>query len=279
MLTPSEEDRVLARAYVPEHIPGYVRAISEADPYLLNDYVCFRMADTLLINGYSLGTSSDETLLGEAVESAVSRFHPDHVALIAPKIPETLAAGQTRERDQYYRLDLNRVTRDAKLRNLLRRAARDARVEPSRELREEHRSLIADFLHSHPVAEEIRYIFGRIAAYVSTVPTARIFSLRDGAGALVAFDVAEFAARDYAFYQFNFRSKALHLPGASDLLLDALIATARTEGKRFLNLGLGINPGVRGFKEKWGGEIFLPYEYSRYRPGSRSFLDLLWRWL
>lgn len=279
MLTPAEEGFVLAHAYVPEHIPGYVQAISGADPYLLDDYLCFRIADTLLINGYSLETSFDETALERAAASAISRFKPDQVALIAPKIPETLAADQPRERDQYFRLDLNRVTRDAKLRNMLRRATREAHVESSRDIREEHRSLIAEFLLDHPVAEEITYIFERIPEYVSVVPTARVFSLRDAGGALVAFDVAEFAARDYAFYQFNFRSRKFYVPGASDLLLDAVIATAQSEGKRFLNLGLGINPGVRRFKEKWGGAPFLQYEYCRYRPGGRSLLDALWRTL
>jgi hypothetical protein len=277
MLTSAEEGFVLARAYVPEHVPGYVQAISSADPYLLGDYLCFRIADSLLINGYSLNISSDETALRHVVESAVARFKPSHVALIAPKIPETLAAGQPRERDQYYQLDLTRVTRDAKLRNMLRHADRSVRVECSRDIREEHLCLIAEFVLGHAVAEEIKYILARIPEYLSAVPTARVFSARDGTDTLVAFDVAEFAARDCAFYQFNFRSRKQYVPGASDLLLDAVIGAAQAEGKRLLNLGLGINSGVRRFKEKWGGKPFLLYEYCRYQPGPRSLLDALWR--
>jgi hypothetical protein len=275
MLTPAEEQRVLIHAYVPEHVSGYVSAISGAEPCLLGDYLCFHVRDFLLVNGYPLESSFDEAVLSRTIESAVSRFKPRHVAVIAPKIPGAVAAGQARERDECYRLDLSRVRRDAKLRNVLRRASRDARVETSRELREEHRSLIAEFLDTHPVDGEIKYIFGQIPAYVSAVPTARVFSARDGTGTLVAFDVTEFGARDYAFYQFNFRSRTHAVPGASDLLLDAVIAAARSEGKRALNLGLGINPGVRRFKEKWGGEPFLSYEYCRYAPGPFRLLDLL----
>jgi hypothetical protein len=206
---------------------------------------------------------------------AVSRFRPRHVALIAPEIPDRLAAERPRERDECHRLDLLQLAPDGKLRNMIRRARRDARVESSHDIREEHRSLIAEFLEAHPVGEEIRYIFGRIPAYVSAAPTARVFSARDRAGALVAFDVAEFGAVEYAFYQFNFRSRRYDVPGASDLLLDAVITAARSEGKRFLNLGLGINPGVRRFKEKWGGRPFLGYECCRYAPGRPTLFDAL----
>jgi len=275
MITPPEERLILSHAYVPEHLPGYVHAISGAEPYLLGHYLCFRVEDSLLFNGYPLEIPFDEATLGRAIESAVTRFRPRHVALIAPKIPEALAAGQPRERDQCYRLDLTQAVRDAKLRNMLRRASQDARVESSRDIGEEHLSLIDEFLLVHPVSEESRYIFERIPAYVSAVPTARVFSARNRTGALIAFDVAEFGARDYAFYQFNFRSRKHYVPGASDLLLDAVIATAQSEGRRFLNLGLGINPGVRRFKEKWGGKPFLAYEYCRYAPGPPTMFDLL----
>lgn len=275
MISPPEECFITDHAYVPEHLPGYVHVIAGGEPYLLGDYLCFRTGDSLLVNGYPLRGPFDEAALGRAIESAVSRFTPRHVALIAPKIPATLAAGQPRECDQSYRLDLLRVARDAKLRNMLRRASRAAQVESSRDIREEHRSLIVEFLDTHPVGEEIRFIFERIPAYVSAVSTARVLNVRDGAGALVAFDVAEFGAKNYAFYQFNFRSQKHYVPGASDLLLDAVIAAAQSEGKRFLNLGLGINPGVRGFKEKWGGRPFLPYEYCRYAPGRPTLFDAL----
>ena len=30
-------------------------------------------------------------------------------------------------------------------------------------------------------------------------------------------------------------------------------------GKKYINLGLGINPGVTFFKTKWGGVPFLPH--------------------
>jgi hypothetical protein len=63
---------------------------------------------------------------------------------------------------------------------------------------------------------------------------------------------------------FNFRCRKRNVPGASDLLLHEIIEQARGQGKRFLNMGLGINDGVSFFKKKWGAEPFLPYRYRLY---------------
>ncbi len=54
-----------------------------------------------------------------------------------------------------------------------------------------------------------------------------------------------------------------------------MIATAQFMGKRFLNPGLGIHPGVRRFQEQWGGKPFLPSEYCRYCPGRPKPFDAL----
>ncbi len=38
-----------------------------------------------------------------------------------------------------------------------------------------------------------------------------------------------------------------------------MVKLALTEGKKTVNLGLGVNAGIRRFKEKWGGAPFLNY--------------------
>jgi hypothetical protein len=74
---------------------------------------------------------------------------------------------------------------------------------------------------------------------------------------------------------FNFRSETRYVPGASDLLLSAVIGQAIAEEKKYLNLGLGINPGVAFFKEKWGGAVFLPHACCLYHPPRKGFLEML----
>jgi hypothetical protein len=161
----------------------------------------------------------------------------------------------------------------SKIGNMVRRAGRELTVEKSREFREDHQTLIDRFLRSREVEEGTGIIFSRIAPYLSSVPTARVFSARDSGGRLAGFDVADFGAEEYAFYLFNFRSRDAAVPGTSDLLLHALIREAQEQGKRYLNLGLGINDGVVFFKEKWGARSFLPHQSLVYRPSSPSFFD------
>ena len=59
----------------------------------------------------------------------------------------------------------------------------------------------------------------------------------------------------------------------SDLLLAALIERSRQQGKRFINLGLGINPGIAAFKLKWGAEKFLHYSAYVQRLGEQVPLE------
>lgn len=277
MLTPADVSFVSAHAYVLEHVPGYVTAISGTEPHLLGDYLCYRGEGSLVFVGYPLGSPFDPAALREALDAALSRFAPRSVALTAPALPMPAGAWQARESDHYYRLELSGLRIQGKLASLIRRAARETRVKSVGRMGEEHAGLIADFLRLHQVSDETRYIFARIPEYVASTPTARVFEARDGGGNLIAFDVAEFGARDYAFYQFNFRSRTRSVPGASDLLLHEVIQAAREEGKRFVNLGLGINEGVASFKRKWGAVPFLEYEFCRFRPRRPTLLDALLR--
>ena len=75
----------------------------------------------------------------------------------------------------------------------------------------------------------------------------------------MAFNIVDLGAADYAFYLFSFRSSKINVPGASDLLFHAMVNLAQTEGKKAVNLGLGVNAGIRRFKEKWGARPFLNY--------------------
>lgn len=279
MISQPEERLILDHAYVPEHVPGYVRAISGAEAHLVEEYLCYAAEASLIFIGYPLRSPFQEEAMREALNAALSRFRPKQVALIAPAISLDRGAIRQRDRDHYYRLDLSTLTVQANVRNMIRRASGEVRVERGQEMEQEHVRLVSEFLESHPVGQDTGYLYERIPAYVSAVSTAWVLSARNGAGSLAAFAVAELAARDYAFYQFSFRSKHSYVPGTSDLLLYALVEAARQEGKSFVNLGLGIHPGVMRFKEKWGGKPFLPYEYCRYAPGPSRPFDLFLRQL
>jgi hypothetical protein len=275
MITAAEEDHIERYAYLPEHVPEYVTAISQTEPFLFGDFLVYAKKGHFILVGYPFNEAFEEKRMERALEDAVKSLKPVSVSLLAPSIPSSLDNCLHPPTDHYYRLDLSTISISQKSRNLLRRAGREVSVEKNPHFDQEHKKMVEEFLKTHSADEATRFIFQRIDTYLSSSKTASIFEARTGDGDLVAFDVAEFKPRDYAVYMFNFRSVSRYIPGASDLLLSAVMQQAIAEGKKYINLGLGINPGVAFFKEKWGGVVFLPYAFCLYHPTGKGLLEML----
>jgi hypothetical protein len=271
MITPEEEEFIARHAYVPEHLPGYGKVFSGGEPFLVEDYLCYLREGTLIFVGYPLKKPYDERKMQALLPEIVRRFRPSRVALMAPSCSDP--AGERKSADHYYLLDLKSARVSSKVKNMIRRAGRELRIEKSREFQADHRKIIDDFLESREVEEGTRMIFAKIGDYLSSVSTAWVFEARDSEGRLAGFDVADFAAQDYAFYLFNFRARPSPVAGTSDLLLQALIREGQELGKSFVNLGLGINEGVAFFKKKWGGRPFLRHEVILFSPSRPSFWE------
>ncbi len=275
MITTGQEEYIESHAYVPEHIPAYVTAISQTEPFLFGDFLVYSKKNLSIFIGYPLKEPFDEKRMGRALEDAIKRFKPETVSLVAPSISPPFKDRVHPASDHYYRLDLSSISISQKLRNMLKRARRELSVEKSKLWDEDYRRTVEEFLKARPVDEETRFIFQRIDGYLSASKTAWIFDARTTRGELVAFDVAEFKPKDCALYMFNFTSHARYVPGASDLLLFEVVQQAKAEGKKYINLGLGINRGVTFFKEKWGGVAFLPYASCLYHPARKESLETL----
>lgn len=275
MITTAQEEYIEHHAYVPEHIPQYVCPISQTEPHLFGDFLVYAKRGHFILVGYPLNEVFEEKRLGRALEDAVKCLKPASVSLIAPVIPTSLQQGSHPSTDHYYRLELSTVSISQKSRNMLRRAGRELSVGVNLQFGQEHRKMVDAFLKTHSADEATRFIFRRIDTYLASSKTASIFEARTGDGDLVAFDIAEFKPKDYAVYMFNFRSESRYIPGASDLLLSVVIQQAIADGKKYINLGLGINPGVAFFKEKWGGVAFLPHTFCLYHPPQKGLLEML----
>ena len=59
MLKNSDIKHIHRYAYLPEHLPDYVRAVSGAEPFLHRNYLYFFNKKHLVFNGYPLGPDSD----------------------------------------------------------------------------------------------------------------------------------------------------------------------------------------------------------------------------
>jgi hypothetical protein len=277
MITTAELTHINSHAYVPEHIPAYVTAVSDAEPYLFQPFLCYRKDETLIFIGYPLKEPFEERKMNKALDRAIKELKPVRIALIAPSAGIYKEADcAEKASDTFYRLDTQAIRVPQKVRNMVNRASRSLSVETGADFGDDHLRMIAEFLDTHDIGKDTRYIFDRIPMYVAASQTAIVMNARDSEGKLVAFDIAEFGAKDYAFYMFNFAPRKLYVPGVSDLLLNQLIQSARERGKRFINLGLGINKGVAFFKVKWAGAPFLAYEFCQYEVRRKQVMDDLW---
>ncbi|UCB49948.1 MAG: hypothetical protein JSW56_03400 [Deltaproteobacteria bacterium] len=256
MLNTEERRLVYEHAYLPEHLPDYVEAISGAEVHLqADDYLCFSRGSHLIFIGYPL---KDETSdIERAYQVACERFRPSTLAIIAPKIWLPPQKYEAQPEDSYYRLDLPLVSIDAEVAYMVRRAGRELRVEVG-VFGKEHNRLVKGFISGRELGQEQKKIYREIPSYLKRSKTAHLLEARKG-DRLVAFNIVDMGSAHYAFFLFNVRSMKSHVPGASDLLFHEMVRLAEREGKEALNLGLGINPGVRRFKEKWGGKPFLTH--------------------
>jgi hypothetical protein len=255
MLNDRERQWIYRHAYLPEHLPDYVEAVSGAEPFLHRNYICFFSNEHLIFNGYPLEPDSDPP--ARMYDFICERFQPRTVAVIASAI--WLPAEQCKQQaaDCYYRLDLPLTLIDAAVAYMLRRARRDLQVSRG-SFGEEHKKIIKAFVAGHRFNRRQKYLFQHIPQYLKASDSAVLFEARR-ANELVAFTIVDLGSADYAFYQFSFRSSKINVPGASDLLFHAMVNLSHTEGKKAVNLGLGVNAGIRRFKEKWGGVPFLNY--------------------
>lgn len=178
---------------------------------------------------------------------------------IGPEIPPELAA-ECRERQSnvYYRLNLPATIKPALAREV-RVAAASLTVTAGRAFTAEHVALADELLARASLPPMVAALYRAMPDYVARSPSAAVLEARDATGRLVAFTVVEGAAHAFDAYVLGAYSRRHYAPHASDLLTATMIALAQAAGKRWLDLGLGINAGVRGFKEKWGAAPFLPH--------------------
>lgn len=278
-LSPEQEAHILARAYVPEHIPALMAGVSGAQPFLLGDYLCLAKENWLIFVGYPLdGRFTVERTAG-ALAQARATYHPQVLWFIGPEVPADLAAGcRDRQSDIYYRLDLPAPVKSARRREV-RVAAAALTVAAGRAFTAEHLRLADELIARASLPPMVTGLYRAMPDYVARAPGAVVLEARDAAGRLVAFTVVEQAAASFDVYVLGAYSRRVYVPHASDLLCATMIERAQAAGKGWINLGLGVNAGIRRFKEKWGGTPYLAYESCEWRQGSDSpWIDALAEW-
>jgi len=272
MISPEDEAYILERAFVPEHILNLMVPISKGEPFLKEEYLVFVKDNWLILVGYPLEGNFSQERCERVLKQAVETFRPEYLWFIGPEIPPSLQGScKERQTDQYYKFDLNQTKLKSSLQRVTDKASKELIVERGHSISKEHEALISELLKREKLPPRLRELYRAMPDYVAHSSTACVLNARDKNGKLCAFFVVELGAKNFSTYVLGSHSKKHYVSHASDLLFLEMIKLTREHGKNTVNLGLGVNEGIRRFKEKWGGIPFLNYEFcERYYGYTRT---------
>ncbi|MEW6263327.1 MAG: hypothetical protein AB1641_09630 [Thermodesulfobacteriota bacterium] len=266
MMSEVEISDTLRRAYVPEHSVGLMASVSGGEPYLTEELLVFRRRDLIIVIGYPLDRRFEVQDFELKLDRIKKKFNPARMSLIASQIPPFIDKSRgERESDYYYVLDLENLDLKSGSIRAAGRAIRTGRIERRRHLDDSHRELAEDFTARVVLPPRVRALLSAMWTYTDQAQEAWVLNARDGQGRLAAFYVLDLAPGDFVTYVIGGHSKTNYLPGAADALMMELINLSREHKKKYVHLGLGVNEGIRRFKEKWGGRAWLKYESAEFR--------------
>jgi hypothetical protein len=276
MITPKDEEYVLAQAYVPEHIVSLMVLISKGEPSLIEDHLVFVKDNWLILIGYPLDQKFSTERSEKIIHQTLETFRPEILLFIGPQIPASLLSTcQERETDEYHHLDLEKVKVKASLQRAVDKASQELTIERGHLISKEHEALISELLKREKLPPRVRGLYRAMPDYVFHSSTACVLNARDKREKLCAFYIIELGAKHFSTYVLGTHSKKHYVPHASDLLFFEMIKLTREHEKNIINLGLGVNQGIRRFKEKWGGVPSLHYEFCECSYGQRKRIPLI----
>jgi hypothetical protein len=275
MLTTEEKAYILEHAYVPEHCIRLMTHVSGGEPFLIDDYFICHRDNWIILIGYPIEDNFNLKNFDAVVFKVREKFHPDFVSLVAPEMPPALTSTcQESESDAYFTLQTQKAVIRSPLKRNLKKARQNLRVESSSSMQEAHQVLMQEFVERTQPSDRVKRLLFKMPEFVARAETAFVLNAWDKANKLAAFYVVDFEARQFSNYIIGCHSRVNYVLGASDLLLFELINLSLEFNKDYIHLGLGVNAGIRRFKEKWGGVPTRRYEMCELALKKPSILDI-----
>lgn len=266
------------QARVPEHSLPLMQAMSGGQFQVIDHYLFFSGHDLagkpwLTAIGYPLQGRYSQEAFARAIDQAICQ-QPDPEATacfaIAPAMPAGLA-NQVVDQDRYYLLAAGSPT-PARLRGPLKRLCQSLQVVESTSFSPGHRRLWAEFLaradreKKRDLAPHVRELYSATPAALSKAGgSLRLLSALDAQGNVVACLLLDYAPQRFVAYVLGAHSRQHYVAHAADLLFAEMLERAKKAGKRYVHLGLGVDPGILRFKLKWGAKPWLPYQMAAWQ--------------
>lgn len=266
---------VLEHAWVPEHSVELMVAISGAEAYLEKDHIYYWDGERLIFVGYPLQGRFKLKTLEQILDGIVKSLGPSYVNVVAPELPESMIAScQELDKDEYWRIDLGLFVLNGVLKRAVRRAQRECGLKRGRQFHSEHKQLIEEFVKRKNMSMRAKALYFSAEKLLEQTSTVEMLEVRNQSG-LVAFSMVDMGPNNFSTYLLGASSARFLTPGANDLLMYQMVLMAAEAGKGFLNVGLGLNEGIRKFKSKWRAEPYIGYNHCGFQSKKPSLLDLI----
>jgi hypothetical protein len=246
MISPIDEEYILTRAYVPEHIVSLMVSLSKGEPFFVEDHLIFAKDNWLILVGYPLDGMFSQERCERVLKQAVETFRPEYLWFIGSETTPSL-------------ID----------------TCKELIVERTHSTSKEHKELIAELLRREELPPRIKELYRAMPDYVAHSSSVCVLNALNQQGKLSAFYIVDLGAKNFSTYLIGTHSKKHYVPHASDLLFSEMINLTADHGKNTINLGLGVNEGIRRFKEKWGGVPYLNYEFCERFYGYTRTVSLI----
>lgn len=247
---------------IPEHSLRLMTAMAGGNPLLAGNYVFYAADGWMEAIGYPIAGEYDSIAFMEAIEAVKTYTKAEDIYLIAPEIPHDFRSGIL-EQDRFYVLGVNAQI-PGRLSHQAERAALQLKIDETTEFTPDHRRLWTEFLEYKQGAMN-----GRVRELYRKTPKVvgdkiRLLNARNSEGNLVACLLLDYSPANFTSYILGAHSRKFNIPHAMDLLFMHMLQNAAKEGKKFVNLGLGVNEGILRFKKKWGACASLPFQMAEW---------------
>lgn len=267
---------ILEHAKIPEHNPKLMMAISRGKAFYEEDFLGYHHDNWLVFIGYPVAGDFSVHSLGATIDWALKEYPVSSLWLIAPELPTGLADfASLMQSDRYYKLELTDYRLPSELRRIVRKTMASLRVDTTRRYSSAHQQLVQEFLQHHELPPLVASLYQNLPEILKDSPGLFLINAWDQGGNLTAFFAVDQSAKNFDTYVIGCYSRDNYFPHASDRLFWEMIELACKSGKMAIQLGLGVNEGIRRYKEKWGGLPFLDYQAWEIHYGSTSQQGLM----
>jgi hypothetical protein len=281
MLTQGERTWIKERAWVPEHVVPLMETISGGEAQLRGGFLLFHGPGWVIFVGYPLAPAQERGDLCQMILDVESSFRPYRMWFVGEEIPSILEKRcSERGSDRHFRLDLEGIGQSwepaGRLGRSISKVRENLRVEVGGGFAPAHRELMADFFGRAHLPPRVKRLYEEVEDYLSSSTTGILLSAWHDKMGLASFSVLETWPERFSVYLLGCTSRERWASHSSDLLMAEMIRLSAKMGKEFMHLGLGVNRGIRRFKEKWGGYPWIPYEECGWRRRGSAMERLGW---